>query len=366
MNTTQEQLLLLLKLAIHGGVPAYESFSSINGEELFNLALQQNVSSFLYPTLNKHREYIILDEQFMHLWNETTLIMATRQISLIYGIRTILDLFNTNGIPAISLKGLVLKQLYPQPELRNMGDLDLFIDEINMQKSIELLATHGYHPNSYDLNNPEYMHIEMRKLGSISVELHRTLWHPTKMKKRNNQLWFDHIWANKRLLEIEGFQYTALSPEDELINLVVHLARHLMYSRENLQQLCDIVLFINTYRHMLDLEYLDQTLISMDLFDFYQYLLLTCHLFFGLLIPDNLRNLDKNKSEMLMNDILSSKMLLQITDESKYRRSLPDHTVRKIKTILHGNPIYERSIKFLKGFNTRAHLLRSIGLHLKY
>lgn len=386
MNTSQEQLLRLLTLSIHGGVPAYESFSSINGKELFDLALQQNVSSFLYPTINKHRENIKLDEHIMQRWKESTLFIATRQISMINGIRIILDLFKSNGIPAISLKGLVLKQLYPQPELRNMGDIDLFIDEIYIQKSIELLSTLGYHPRSRDLNDPKYIHIVMQKPNSFSVELHRTLWRPTTSRKRINQIWINHILKNKRQQEIEGLQYTALSLEDELINLVIHLARHLMHSKANLQQLCDIVLFINAYWHMLDLEYIEQTLESMDYFTFYQYLLSACHLYFTLTIPMYTGSIDENKSEMLMNYIFISE--IQSKDQSEWRRPLSDHytfarnypflipfaivlevgrqLMRKMKIILHSIPFTEKCLKFLRRFKTKTRFLRSIGLYLRY
>lgn len=358
MNTSQKQLLLILTLTIHGGVPTHESFSSINGEELFHLALQQNVCSFLYPTLNKYREEIKLDELIMNRWKAATFAIASRQLKMLEGLKTIFDLFKSNGISVISLKGLALKQVYPQPTLRNMCDLDLFINEKDIQKSIELLCTQGYHPSPKNrpLNGSEWMHYIMEKPHSFSVELHRTLWHPKIMKKRNNQLWFDHIWKNVRQQEIEGIQYTALSPEDELINLVIHLARHLRSSSENIQQFCDIVLFIKTYWYMLDLEYINQTLKSMNLFTIYQFLLSTCYFFFGLSIPIDPNYLDKNKSEILMNDILGSK------DEKESWRPLSD----QIKFTLHSIPLTEKPIMVFKGFSKRARFLRSVGLNLRY
>lgn len=387
MNTSQEQLLLLLTLAIHGEVPTYESFSSINGEELFHLALQQNVYSFLYPTLNKYREEIKLDELIIRRWRVAALYMATLQVSMINGIKTILGIFKSNDISVISLKGLALKKVYPQPELRNMGDLDLFIDEIDIKKSIELLITQGYHPNSKDLNNPKYMHIGMQKPGTFSVELHRTLWHPTIMKKRDNHSWFNHIWENKRQLEMEEIKFTALSLEDELINLVIHLARHLMHSDANLLQLCDIVLFIENHWDIMDREYIDQTIKSMDLFTFYHNLLVTCHLFLGLTLPINSSILERNKSEIFVNYIFNSKIHNRTTDESKSQRTLSDHYIfahnnkfliplasvfevgrqfmRKMKIFLHSTPCTEKFIKFLNRFNSRARLLRRIGLYYR-
>lgn len=381
MNTTQEQLLRLLTLAIHGGIPIRESFSSINGKELFNLATKQNVCSILYPVLKIHSEDIKLDEQIIRKWKTATLFIATRQLSMINGMKTIFDLFISNDIPAISLKGLVLKQLYPQPELRNMCDIDLLIDEKDMQKSIELLSTLGYHPNSMNLKDPKHMHIEMEKPSSFSVELHRTLWHTHFMRKKDNDIWFNHIWENKRRLEVEGIQFTALALEDELINLVIHLATHLIYSGANLRQLCDIVLFLNTYWEMLDLEYVNQTIKSMDLFIFFQYLLATCHLFLGLTIPTNSDILEKNISEILMNDIFNSEIYSQTTDQSEGWRTLSCRYafarnnqfliplalgievglqfVKKRKNFLYSISYAKESFK---GFRTRARFLHNIGL----
>lgn len=385
MNTSQGQLLRLLTLALQGGEPTDESSPSINGEELFNLALQQNVYSFLYPTLNKFREDIKLDEPIMHRWKAATLYMATRQMGMINEIRTILGIFKSNEIPVISLKGLALKQVYPHPELRNMSDLDLYIDEMNLKKSIELLRTYGYHPSLRDLSDPKFMHIEMQKQGTFSVELHRTLWHPTFMKKKDNLTWFNHIWENKRLQKIEELQFTALSPEDELIHLIIHLARHLMHSGANLQQLCDIVLFIKAYRDIMDTEYINHTLKYMDLFVFYQYLLTTCHVFLGLTLPINISNLEQGKSEFILNDIFNSKKHRQTTAELESGRTLSDRyilagdnriliplaivldvgqqLIKKIKTTLHNIPFTEKSIMFFNSFNRRSRFLRSIGLY---
>ena len=73
MNISQKQLLHLIKLAIHGGFPADELFEPINDKELFELALEQDVYSFLLPTLNKYHEEIKLDRQILRRWKEATL-----------------------------------------------------------------------------------------------------------------------------------------------------------------------------------------------------------------------------------------------------------------------------------------------------
>lgn len=377
MNTTQEQLLHLLTLALHSEVPIENSFSSINGEELFDLALQQNVLAFLYPTLNNHRQKILFDELIIHRWKVATLHLASRQMRMINEIRYILDLFRINGIPVISLKGLALKQVYPHPELRNTNDLDLLIKETDIQKSIELLSTQGYHPSIEDLYNPNYMHIEMQRTGTFSVELHRTLWHPTIMKKRDDHAWIKHIWENRRQQEIEEFQLSTLSLEDEFIHLIIHLARHFMHSGANLQQLCDIVLFIKVYWDSLNKEYIDQTIISMNLFTFYQYILTTCHFYLGLTLPATYNILDKNKSKTILIDILNSKKSLQAQKRSNHiilgrnNKFLIPLTfileagrscLIKIKITLHRVTFIEKCIRSYAVFNKKSRFHRSIGL----
>lgn len=386
MNTSQEQLLRILNLVIRGGVPTPESFSSINGEELYAFAVRQDVCAFLYPILNKYPEEIKLDEHIIHRWKSTFLFLFTRQLSMTKGIKDIFEIFRANDIPAISLKGLALKQVYPQPELRNMGDLDLLIDEKDMQKSIELMCTLGYQPNSINMNDPDYMHIDMYRQGSFPVELHRTLWHPNHMKDRDNRDWFNHIWENKRVLKVDGIQFTALSLEDELINMVIHIARHLKHSNANLRQLCDFTLFLNANRSNMDSKYIDQTITAMGLIIFYQNLITTCHLYFELKVPISNGGLEKNKSEALIKYILNSN-LYKHTKGGRECSTLPSpHAfarnitcpslaivwvigqkfMRKVKIILISISFTKKLLKSLEPFRSRARFLRSIGLNLRY
>lgn len=366
MNTSQDQLLRIIELVIHAGVPINESFSSLDGEKLYELALRQDVCAFLYPTLKKYPEEIKLDQQTMDRWKSTSLFIITRQLSMMNGIKVIFDLFSSNDVPAISLKGLALKQVYPQPELRNMGDIDLLINEKDMQKSIELMSTLGYRPNSINLNDPEYMHIDMYRSGSFPVEIHRTLWHAKHMKKNENLDWFNHIWENKRVLTLEGIQFIALSLEDELINLVIHIARHLKHSDANLRQLCDITLFLNANWSKMDSTYIDETIKAMNLFTFYLNLITTCHVFLGLKIPISSGSLEKKKSKILMNYILNSEIYIQKTHNEKLWRTIIQQFFRQMKIILNSISFTKKFLKFLEPFRSRARFLRSIGLDLRY
>jgi len=337
---------------VQNSTPKSESFSNIDSNKLFELANQQTVSPILYPVIQKYFPIINLDQDINERWKNITFYIVTKQLIMTNEVNSVFCLFRENFIPIISLKGLFLKQLYPQPELRMMSDIDVLIEEKNMHKAIELLKTLNYYPSPDDLEDPNYMHIEMKKRGSFSVELHRTLWHPTIMNKYDASLWLEHIWKNKRELESEGINYTALALEDEIINLIIHFARHLIDSGASLRNLCDIALFLNRYLNQLDAEYIEETLTSMNLFIFYQYILSTCNMFLGLSFPLK-HNIAEEKLNILMNNILSPKII---------SNSLV--TKSKIKSFLLKNSYTKKIIKFIKGFSTKARFLRSIGLRL--
>lgn len=357
MTKSQKQLLTLLKFAINSEWIDSEIIPDADGKELFELALRQNLYSYLYPIIITHKKKIGIDEHTIQRWRTATVRAAATQLHNNQELFDIFNIFRSSNISVISLKGLVLKQLYPQPEIRNMSDIDLLVKEEDIEKCIRLLKAHGYFPHDDDLKNPKYMHVEMIKSGSYSVELHRTLWHYTIMKRMDSKKWLSHIWEHQRPVEIGNLHFNALSLEDEFINLVIHFARHIMTSGANLRNLCDICLFIKKYWIVLDITYIGQMLNSMDLYIFYQHLLNTLHLYLGL---ENLTGKEKaeiNNSEILFDIIFNS--------EINQQRKRKNKTFGKINTFLKRIPFIPKLVRILYFFNQKTRRLRSVGLYLR-
>lgn len=383
MNTTQIQLLNLLKLAINGEEINHDLFKCVDGHELFNFAEQQKVLAYLYSSIRKMGKGRGVEQQVEDKWKKNTMLAAVQQLSIIAQIDSVIGLFKDENMPVIALKGLVLKQLYPQPELRGMCDLDLLVKQENLEKAIELMRTIGYQiPANFDLNDPGHMHIEMYKPGFIPVEIHKTLWNPRYMKKDNSQISFDHIWNNTRDVEIYGIKLAVLSLEDEYINMIVHLATHLIYSGCNLRQFSDLVLFYNNYCDKLDYHYIDSAIKSLGLFAFYENILLTCQKFLGLKVSLNTSDIDENLPELLVNDIFISMSRAENKTEGwlKLTGRYPFYRDNQfLSPIAFFMEVGRQIIKYRKNifqsisytrasfkeFNDRASLLRNIGLHVK-
>jgi hypothetical protein len=378
MDVNQKQLMNLVATIVHGEDPDKELFAETGTEQLGNLAGQQNVLAVLYPVVREYAPLLQMDENAVDRWKKAAMFTAIRQLQYSAQIKTIFELFEASQIPVISLKGLVLKNLYPQPELRNMCDLDVLINLEDFPEAMKLLRSLGYElPQNFDVNDPGHKHIEMHHPESLTVELHKTLWDPRYMKKQDIQFWFSHIWEHKRLVELDGVEFTALSLDDELVNLIIHLATHLVYSGGNVRQLCDIALFLKHHEGKFDCAYVNDMLQRMNFFPFFQYVLLTCHLYFKVAITEADANLDKNACEMLLGDLFNrgdaeswKALTWRYPFYRERRRCWPlvviletgRQIIKKRKGLRDSVSYAQKSVV---DFETRRRLLEELGLPLK-
>ncbi len=143
---------------------------------------------------------------------------------------SILDLFKGNGINAIPFKGPVLSlALYSDPAIREFSDLDILVQEHDVFKALRLLRILEYEqiPNyspavEHQITKREY-HYHIRKpSGSSLVEIHWNIAPHYLDLPISMDVWWEHATTIKM-----DYRYVfSLSPEDLLIALSVHGARH--------------------------------------------------------------------------------------------------------------------------------------------
>lgn len=84
----------------------------------------------------------------------------------------LIKLLEENSIPAVIIKGAAASMYYPHPTLRSMGDVDVLVKRIDVDKATDLLTTNGY--NLIHEMREDYHHYNYSK-DSISIELHKRL-----------------------------------------------------------------------------------------------------------------------------------------------------------------------------------------------
>lgn len=126
--------------------------------------------------------------------------------------------FTEHGIAHMPVKGYYLRKLYPTPELRTFGDIDLLIHPEDRQKVHNLMLSLGYTVKQ-DWE-PTYSYIK----DAEYYEIHTNLMDGNLDGRTDLQAYFDAAWAHAE--PDDGLRFR---PEDDFhfIYTVCHLAKHL-------------------------------------------------------------------------------------------------------------------------------------------
>ena len=84
----------------------------------------------------------------------------------------ILNRFQEAGIKTIVIKGMTLKEAYPQSYMREVYDVDVFVEEKNIKECTKIMMEEFEYTRGHDF---EDKHINFYKPPFFSLELHRVL-----------------------------------------------------------------------------------------------------------------------------------------------------------------------------------------------
>jgi len=215
---------------------------------LVERAKKQGVPSLLYFVIEAEediRRYVPAE-----VWERLRAIglsVLQRNLFLANELDSILEAFDRRAVLAIPLKGPVLAHtLYPNPAMRLMGDLDIWVRQEDIPAAQEVLEQAGYQtparPGEVLKKHP--FHDVILFKAPVMVELH---WQPmdTTFLRVDTGL----VWRRAQSIDLDGRQVLTLSAEDNLILLSIHLLRH---PDRALRLLVDIAGLLNRYGSQLD------------------------------------------------------------------------------------------------------------------
>ena len=181
--------------------------------------------------------------------------LQMKQLDAVY------TLFQENGIEYMPVKGAVIKPMYPQSELRAMGDADILIRQEQYPKIRELMSSLGLQ------EKVESDHEYVWHRGDFKLELHK------RLIPSYNKDYYAYYGDGWRFARQDG-QSSAyhLTPEDHFIYLLVHFAKHYRDGSISAKNLCDFWVCRKACPHM-DETYICTELRKLKLLDFYRNIL---------------------------------------------------------------------------------------------
>lgn len=168
--------------------------------------------------------------------------------------------FGNAEIPYMILKGYVIKHLYPQPNMRSMGDVDILVGE-NIDKAQEVMNKCGF-----SLKGRENLHDHYIKKPALNIELHRSL---VDEELTEMYSYFGVGFDRARLAEDSQYGYE-LSKEDFYIFLIAHMAKHFKRCGTGIRSVADVWVYNQAYGKSLNREYLNAEFEKLGLLKFCQ------------------------------------------------------------------------------------------------
>ena len=192
-------------------------------------------------------------------------------------IARLVKALQSEGIEPVLLKGQGVAACYPQPLLRQCGDIDLYVGRDSYEAACRIVSQfRAADPSDVDLANGDSheteKHFSFSMGGGLEVEIHRF----TEVLDDVRQ---DVVWqaisdqgTNTNLVPMTFEDVTVQTPNDDFNALYIfhHMWHHVIGMGMGMRQLCDWTMFLHSRAGHLDTALLWQRLTDMRLTDVWQ------------------------------------------------------------------------------------------------
>ncbi len=181
------------------------------------------------------------------------------------GLRRLKELFDERNINFMVVKGQAVGAYYPNPMLRQAGDIDYYCDAQNFIRAQEAVREVW---EIDDCPKCDDHHVSFDHEG-VTYEGHFAL--TSFYRKKKNRYWAQLLGEDKgSMAMIDGMEVRTLSHTLHVLFVFVHLYSHLMKQGISLRQFCDLAVMLHSCRDMIDRKRLIEILGKLDLLKAYR------------------------------------------------------------------------------------------------
>lgn len=218
---------------------------------IFQIAKYQCLEVILYDSAGKISNGSQADRDVLAVWRKRMTHMSMQGRIQFSEKEALCDSFSEAGIWFLPLKGCIMKELYPDPDWRQMSDVDILIREEDAAAVRDILTARGYECASFGFGKDDIYN----KRPWVHMEIHRTLVNDAS----DNYSKYDDIWTRAVASEENPCLYS-MTAEDFYLYMIEHFCRHFHGGGSGVRSVMDMYVFRRDQEDGFDWEYIGRKL----------------------------------------------------------------------------------------------------------
>lgn len=253
MEPIKEMLLQAFQASLQKKTVSWEvELTQQQWQQLFAAASEHHILPMVYEAVIHSNAAKKADQQIF-----VPIKKQVMQVVMLQTIKTnaflhLLPNLHSAGVTALIVKGIICRELYPNPDYRISSDEDLLIPENQFASCHAAMLASGLslmNPQQ-DLNDFE---ISYGQQGSpLYIELHKQLFHPDSDAYSDFNRFFVDVQKRSITQMVQGIPVPTMNHTDHLFYLVCHSFKHFLHSGFGIRQVCDICLYANAFGTQID------------------------------------------------------------------------------------------------------------------
>lgn len=184
--------------------------------------------------------------------------------------------FQQAEIPFVPIKGAVIASIYPDPQLRTMGDMDLLVRSDDRERIRDVLTPLGFTNTKWSEVEWDYRH------DKVNFELQAELIHPGELQNRDLESWLNDVWPQVESDASGGYR---LNVNFHFLYLIAHIAKHLRWVGVGFRQFYDLSVMMQCSGKTYDWRWIREQAERLNLFQFVMICLALNERWFGVPSP---------------------------------------------------------------------------------
>lgn len=224
---------------------------------LLTLSAYHQIIPIIYEAVSNLEVFRLRPPAVAGMWKRETMMAVARQIRMTGEFVHLYKGMLAEGLRPLVMKGLVCRNLYPNPDYRMSGDEDLLIPREDFWKMDAFLTSRGFFKAEFDEDLEACMET-LHEVGyrnphtGVYLEIHLSLFPEESGAYGHFNRLFTGLHKNSVCINVDGTKIWTLNETEHFLYLLCHSAKHFLHSGFGVRQVMDMMLFAENYGNSID------------------------------------------------------------------------------------------------------------------